>query len=384
MSIFTYQNLYKSYLECRQSKRKTISALEFELNLEENLFNLLNDLRSGEYAPGRSICFAVTEPKPREIFAAGFRDRIVHHLLVRELLKMSEKSFFFYSFACRRCKGTHKAVCALKKYIRQVSRNKTQPAYYLQMDISNFFSSINHQTLYEILKKFATKQKRDNIWQNEILWLGKKIIFHRPQDNCHIKGSRRIWSHIPKHKSLFYAQPGVGLPIGNYSSQFFANLYLNELDYFVKQRLRQKYYLRYVDDFIILGKGRAELSEIPRKIDTFLGGCLALGINFKKTKLKSLKQGVDFLGYIIKLDYTLVRRRSVNVCKNKIYKQLAGFNKNNGKVLGKKFIAQVNSYLGHFRHADSFFLRKHLIIDHLRVAGRFIYNRNYKSININF
>lgn len=244
MSIFTYQNLYKSYLECRQSKRKTVSALEFELNLEENLFNLLNDLRSGEYAPGRSICFAVTEPKPREIFAAGFRDRIVHHL--------------------------------------------------------------------------------------------------------------------------------------------FANLYLNELDYFVKQRLRQKYYLRYVDDFIILGKGRAELSEIPCKIDVFLGGCLALGINFKKTKLKSLKQGVDFLGYIIKLDYTLVRQRSVNVCKNKIYKQLAGFNKNNGKILGKKFIAQVNSYLGHFRHADSFFLRKHLIIDHLRVAGRFIYNRNYKSININF
>jgi hypothetical protein len=339
MTIFTYENLYKAYLDCRKSKRKTANALKFELDLEHKLHVLLQELKTGTYYPGRSICFVVTKPCPREIFAADFRDRIVHHLLVREIIKAGEKKFIFDSYACRKNKGTHKAVARVSQFIRIVSNNYKQEAHYLQLDIKSFFMTIDQEILFKILKKMINSQKRDQIWKNEILNLAQKIIFHKPQENYFKKGKANTFDLIPKHKSLFHQKSKKGLPIGNYSSQFFANLYLNELDQFIKKHLKQRFYLRYVDDFIILGKDKLFLQNLIEKVNEFLKNNLSLELNYAKIKLEKVNRGLDFLGYFIKPCCPLIRKKVLNNFYDKVC-----FEENK-----KQAMKSINAYWGHFR-----------------------------------
>ncbi len=379
MSIFTYEKLYKAYLDCRKNKRSTTNALKFELNLTQNLADLLYELKSRTYFPGRSICFVVSKPTPREIFAADFRDRIVHHLLVREILAESDKRFFWNSFACRKGKGTHKAVAALKKYMKIAGRNGREKIYFLQLDIKSFFVSIKHSVLHSIFRDFIFKLERDEEWKQEMLWLGSVIIFHRPQENCEIRGNKTLLGLIPSHKSLLHVSIGYGLPIGNYSSQFFANMYLNELDYFIKQKLKMKYYVRYVDDLIILGKDKSKLESLIGVVDVFLRKNLEARLNLNKTKLKNAKSGIDFLGYFIKPDYTLVRRRVVRNCKEKICRAPV-FNVSETVSL-KLFLSQVNSYLGHFIQASSHGLRSKTVLNAVGHApGLFEFDDSFNSI----
>jgi len=156
-TIFTFEKLYQAYLDCRRTKRKTMNALKFEWNLERNLFQLQKELEERTYQPGRSICFVVKEPSPREIFAASFRDRIVHHLLIREVLGAGEKRFVFDSFACRKEKGTHAAIKRLRSFIRRITKNYRENAFYLQLDISGFFMAINHSILYSLFEKLVSR-----------------------------------------------------------------------------------------------------------------------------------------------------------------------------------------------------------------------------------
>jgi RNA-directed DNA polymerase len=372
MSIFTYNNLYRAYLDCRKNKRSTASALEFEIDLEKNLSLLLEELATGTYHPGTSICFIVEHPHPREIFAAKFRDRVVHHLLVGQILEDSEKSFFYNSFACREGKGTHRAVRLLRRYMKSASRNGKEKIFYLQLDIKSFFVSIRHRALFSIFGDFIGKLERSEAWKQEMLWLAKTIIFYEPAKHCEIRGDQRLLALIPPHKSLFGAPPMTGLPIGNHTSQFFANLYLNRLDYFIKQTLKEKFYVRYVDDFIILGKSANALKGRIPEINGFLKEALGVELNANKTKLKNVSAGIDFLGYFIKSDHMLVRRRVVARCKGKIH----DFEKVSGKL-----ISQTNSYLGHFIHADSYGLRKKTVSDILaRGGGLLLSDGDYTSI----
>jgi hypothetical protein len=352
--IFNFEKIYSAYLECREKKRKTINALKFEWDLEKNLIGLLKELKDRKYKPERSICFAVKEPTPREIFAGSFKDRIVHHLLVREIEAIGEKIFIYHSFACRKGKGTHKAVKKLGKGIRRANKNYRKDIYYSQLDIAGFFMSINQDILHSVFKKLVLKQNKSIKWKEELLWLGKIIIFNKPTSNYIMKGDISIFSLIPKRKSLFYAKKNKGLPIGNYSSQFFANLYLNELDQFVKRVLQCKYYFRYVDDFVLLANGKEELKFQRNEINNFLTRKLDLELNKKKTKIQSVSKGINFLGYFIKKDYTLVRQRVVDNLKHKLKKM-----KKDGN-LDKKDISVINSYFGHFKHADSYNLRKNI------------------------
>ncbi len=356
--IFNLEKLYSAYLDCRKRKRKTINALKFEWDLERNLFLLLDELESKKYKPGRSICFVVKEPTPREIFASNFKDRVVHHLLVREIEKIGEKIFIFNAFSCRKGKGTHKAIEKLRKGIKKASKNHTKEAYYAQLDIAGFFMSIDHDILYSLLKKLIRKEKKSLQWKKDILWLAKTIIFYKPVNNYIIKGNPSLFSLIPPHKSLFRSGKFKGLPIGNYSSQFFANLYLNELDQFVKRTLKCKYYFRYVDDVILLENNREILEYYRDRIDIFLQKELDLKLNKGKTKIKLAVKGIDFLGYFVKLDHILVRKRVVG---NLIFK-LKRTKKNSFacKYFLLESLAMINSYFGHFGHANSFNLRKNI------------------------
>ena len=380
-TIFTFEKLYRAYLDCRETKRKTINALKFEWNLERNLFQLQKELETKRYRPGRSICFVVKNPSPREIFAASFRDRVVHHLLIREIEAIGERKFIFDTFSCRKNKGTHLAVNRLRKFIRQITKNYRERAFYAQLDISGFFMSINHRILYSIFKKLILKQNKSYQWEKDVLWLAKIIIFHKPIENYIIKGNPSLFKLIPPRKSLFDSGPDRGLPIGNYSSQFFANLYLNELDQFVKREIKCKYYVRYVDDLVILSRDKEKLRLWRDEINKFLKEKLNLQLNLNKTRLQTIDRGIEFLGYFIKPQYTLVRKKVVSRLKDKLYRL------NNAKegIPGlNKILATINSYYGHFQHAFSYNLRRHIYENHLsKLREEFLPKPDYFSLKLN-
>lgn len=250
--------LVHAYLDCRRTKRNSASALAFEAHLERNLFELHEVLASGEYVPGRSICFAITRPKPREVWAAAFRDRIVHWLLYNHVAPRFHASFVADSCACIPGRGTLYAARRLEHQVRSATANWTRPAHYLKCDLANFFVSIDKAVL------LAQLQRR--IHEPWWMRLATTILMNDPRDNAVVRGSARDLARVPAHKSLFNAPPGRGLPIGNLSSQFFANVLLDSLDQFVKHRLRAPHYARYVDDFILLHQSPQWLNDAKVRI----------------------------------------------------------------------------------------------------------------------
>ena len=351
--IFTYENLYRAYLECRASKRQTMNAVNFEVDLEDNLHRLLEELKSGSYSPGRSICFVVTEPKPREIFAADFRDRIVHHLFVREVMDRAERMFIHDSYACRRGKGTHQAVRQADKFIRQLERQadagreRQQQPRYLKADIQSFFMSIDKQILYSLALRLIDRHSRPTQWKAAMADLAGIIIFHNPQENYSRKGDPALARLILPHKSLLAGSADKGLPIGNYSSQFFANLYLNELDQFIKRRLKCRQYIRYVDDLLIFSRNQEHLRECRDKIDGFLSECLQLSLNKKKTVIQPVSRGLDYLGYYLRGGRIYPRRSVTGRYKRKLYQAATGAR----TMDWRKTQAIAASYAAHCRGA---------------------------------
>ena len=209
---------------------------------------LEKELKNKIYHPLRSILFFAKKPKLREIFAADFRDRVIHHVLVGYLEPIFEKIFIYDSYSCRKGKGSHRAVMKTQSFIRKVSKNGKIRAYYLQLDIKSFFMNINKEILFGLIKK-RTKNK-------DVLWLSEKIIFYDCTKNYILKDRINLFNELVRDKSLFGKENKKGLPIGNLTSQFFANVYLNELDQFVKHNLKCRYYARYTDDFVLLDSSK--------------------------------------------------------------------------------------------------------------------------------
>ncbi len=349
--IFSYENILKRYYDCRRHKRYTINAAKFELHFEAELLKLKKELDSHTYRPGRSLCFVVTKPKLREIFAADFRDRVVHHILVDYLEPIWESIFIGQSYACRKGKGTHRAIKDLQRYIHKVSQNNRATAYYLQIDIESFFVSLKKDILFSMIRR--------KVKNPEVLWLAKTIIYHNPTAYYHRKGQTSLFDLVPDNKSLFKVPPGQGLPIGNLTSQFFANVYLNDLDQFIRHKLKVKYYLRYVDDLLLLSSDKDQLKFWREEINTFLVDKLKLRLHPQKQTLRDICQGIDFLGFVVKPGYTLMRRRIVRNLKDKLWE----FNKIKSQPQrqeAERILSMVNSYYGQFRHANTFGLRQKL------------------------
>ncbi len=348
--IFSFGNIYGCYLACRRNKRNTINALKFEINAEENILKLENELKSKIYHPSRSILFAARNPKLREIFAADFRDRVVHHILVDYLERIWERIFIHDSYACRKGKGTHAAVMRLQSFLQKASKNGSARAYYLQLDIKDFFTSIDKGILFKTLQK--------KIRSKEALWLTEKIIFWDCTRSFILRDREGVLKNIPPHKSIFGKDNKRGLPIGNLTSQFFANVYLNELDQFVKHTLKARFYIRYVDDFVLLSDNIDTLIKWRQDIETFLAEKLLLRLHPNRRKLQPISNGIDFLGYIIRRDYILVRRRVINNLKSRL-RRFARMAQNPANSINA-LRACVQSYLAHFKWADSYNLVKSL------------------------
>lgn len=313
---FTFENLHKAYLACRKGKTNKLNHLKFFVNLEQELLKLETELKNRTYRPGSSIAFVVTKPKVREIFAAEFRDRVVHHLLCAYLEPKFERIFIHDSYACRKGKGTHRAVMRLQYFLwhqRRMARER--PVYYLKMDVMSFFTSIDQKILFDLICKKVKRQ--------EIRWLAKIIIFHDcVRDSMPIIQSRpELFAMLPRKKSLFFTPPGVGLPIGNLTSQFFANVYLNELDQFIKHKLKVKFYIRYVDDLVLLGNSKNELRMQMITVGKFAKECLHLRMHPGKQYIRPSSDGIDFLGYVVRADYILMRRRVVGNWRYKLDNQ---------------------------------------------------------------
>lgn len=357
MTLFSLENLYQQYIACRKNKRNTANALRFEARQELNLLALQETLVSRSYEPGRSVCFFIRRPKLREVFAADFRDRVVHHVLVNHLEKIWEKIFIHDSYACRKGKGVHAGVARLQEFMRQATANGTQPAWYLQLDIRNYFMSIDKQRLFEMLDaKLNPHLGKDA----EARWLTNKLVFHDCTVDPHIKGDSALMDRLPRHKTLFHAQPGKGLPIGNLNSQFFANVYLNALDQFVKHGLKCRWYVRYCDDFVLLARSTDELQAWKVQIETFVAQQLDLRLNPTRERLKPVGDGVDFLGYIVRPFYLLVRRRVVGHLREALaqsQRALVHAHENGTEYRFEAHAvdllqARLASYLGHFRRAS--------------------------------
>jgi len=298
-----FEHLVAAYLDCRRTKSNSASALAFEARLERHLCDLHAELVDGSYRPGRSICFVVTRPKAREVWAADFRDRIVHHLLYNRIAPRFHARFTADSCACIPGRGTLYAARRLEHQVRSVTANWARPAHYLKCDLANFFVSIHKPVLRAQLSALVTEPW----WMR----LADTVLMHDPRGNVEIRGRSELLRLVPPHKSLFNAPAETGLPIGNLSSQFFANVLLNDLDQHAKHTLRAPHFVRYVDDFILLHPSAQWLNAALQDIARFLPQRLQVRLNPKKTILQPVDRGVDFVGHVIKPWHRTTRRGTV-------------------------------------------------------------------------
>jgi RNA-directed DNA polymerase len=330
--IYSFENLHLAYLKARKGKRYRKEILNFSYNLEKNLLQIKEELKSQTYQHGKYREFTICDLKKRYIKAAPFRDRVIHHALHNVIETIFDRGFIYDSYACRTGKGTHKAVKRLQMFIKSIADFKNtnienkEKQYCLQCDISKYFNSINHIILLKIIKKKIVDKK--------VLWLIEEILNSSQE------------------------KPDTGIPIGNLTSQLFANIYLNELDIFAKHRLKSKYYLRYMDDFIILTPGKNRLYRNRGRIRKFLQKELKLESNPKKGNIFLINKGVDFLGYRIFRNYKLLRKITVARFAKRVKFYQRGLNKN--VEIKEKFNAFLQSWLAYACFANSWKLRNNL------------------------
>lgn len=292
-------DLWVAYFDARQNKRNTMNALAFEQNLEHNMFVLYRELLERRYHLSPSICFILSKPVKREIFAAHFRDRIIHHYIIRKLMPLFENQFIYDAYSCRVGKGTLFGINRLRHFMRSSTQNYTKKAYILKLDLSGFFMSINKRILWEMISRLILC-KYSEYDRELLLYLTELVIMNNPTQECILKGHNRDWDGLPPNKSLFTAKSGCGLPIGNLTSQVFANYYLTPFDRFVKETLKIKYYGRYVDDFFIIHKNKKFLLSMIPYISRYLKNTVGVTLHPKKIYLQPCSRGVTYLGCHVK------------------------------------------------------------------------------------
>lgn len=284
-----FNTVLAAYKKCSKGKRRSLDCARFESQLGKEVTSLTNDINSRTYYPGESRCFVVTKPRPREIWASQFRDRVVHHLIVDHLEPLWEKSLSDRSFACRKGKGIHAVFRDIKSEVRKISQGGKKTVWALQLDIESFFVTIDRI----ILKELFLKRVKDP----EIIWLIEKNFDADPRLYYKKCGWRDNFKLVASHKSWLTRPARQGIPIGNLTSQFGANLYLNDLDFYVQKELKPKAYFRYMDDLLLLSDEKMRLESLEENINKWLQVHRRQNLNLHKTSLVSLNKGIDYLGF---------------------------------------------------------------------------------------
>lgn len=357
-------DLFRAYKDARKHKRRKDNVLRFSSNLEEELIKLRDDIINRRYMPSPCTCFIIYDPKIREIFAADFRDRIVHHLFYNYTKKLFERSLIHDAYSCIKGRGTHFGIKRLKHHILSVSKNHTKPCYILKMDIKGYFMHINRRLLLHICHENLDRMKDHSsdvagqTWGEKLdyqllYYLAETIIMNDPLKNCIKKGKASDWGKLPKSKSLFHSPKGCGLPIGNLTSQLFSNVYMNKLDQFMKRQLGYSGYGRYVDDFYAVSNYKSELRKATCSVERYLKETLGLDINKDKTIICNNLHGVGFLGAYIKPYRTYLHNKPLNRIRKSI-KRLEGIDN------PQSLLSRVNSHLGALSHYNSYRIRMKL------------------------
>ncbi len=313
--IISVENLLEAWKEFIRGKRKKADVQEFQLNLMDNILSLHHDLKDKSYRHGPYEAFNISDPKPRSIHKASVRDRLLHHALYRKLGPFFDRTFIADSYSCRRNKGTHKAMNSFRSFSYKVSKNHTRTCWVLKCDIRKFFATIDHEILLRILKT--------RIGDPCTIWLLERVI------------------------ESFHTQVGKGLPLGNLTSQLLVNIYMNEFDQFVKHQLKEKYYIRYADDFVLLGKDKDKLAKTFRYIERFLEANLALDIHQRKTSIETYSSSVDFLGWVHFPTHRVLR----TVTKRRMLKRI--------KETENEIVVQ--SYIGLLGHGNAKKLHQQIV-----------------------
>lgn len=320
--LISLENLFSAWEAFKKGKTKKRDVLEFERRLEDNIFTLHDDLVNRRYMHRPYHQFHIFDPKFRVIHKAEVRDRVVHHLLFRYLEALYQPSFIYQSYSSQKERGTHRAVVDVAAALRQQSRNNHRTIWALKLDIKKFFDSINHT----VLTMLVQKRVRDP----GILWLVNQVIGSYSSSQGE----------------------GRGVPIGNLTSQIFANIYLSQLDYFVKFQLRMKHYFRYADDFIILDEKRAYLESLLGLIQSFLDKKLLLTIHPQKIVLRKFHQGIDFVGSVIFPHHRILRTKTKQRMFRKSRKMVERYNA--GLIDEFTLQQSTQSYLGLLQHVNGY------------------------------
>lgn len=318
--IISVENLFLAWKVFRSDKHYKKDVAKFEFHLEENIFELHHQLLARTYEHGSYYAFYIQDPKQRLIHKATVQDRVLHHAIFNILNPIFEPTFIASSYSCRVGKGTHKGVKNLATMLRKVSKNNSGLCFALKCDIQKFFASVDQDILLEILAR--------RIKDEDTMKLLHKIIYSFDKTN-----------------------DKKGIPIGNLTSQLFANIYMNEFDQFIKHVLTIKYYVRYTDDFVIVSDNTDYLCNLLPHIRKFLNGELALNLHPNKISIRKYRQGIDFLGYVILPHHTQLRTKTKRRMLRNIDRKIQEYN--NDEISSKTFNQTLQSYYGVLYHAKS-------------------------------
>jgi len=343
--VYSFNNLLYAHSKARKGKSKKEYVKKFEGKLLENLLRLKEELKTNKYKPKALENFIIRDPKTRKISKSDFKDRIVHHALCNIIEPIFDKTFIYDSYANRNGKGTLKAIKRFDYFKRKVSNNNTRPCYVLKEDIRHYFDNVGHEVLMNIINK--------RIKDKYTIYLIKGIISN----------------YTSKEKNK-------GMPLGNLTSQFFANVYLNELDQFVKHKLKAQYYIRYVDDFVILSHIKEELEYHKKRIDIFLKNNLHLELHPDKSKIININKGVCFLGFRIFSYHKLLKKSNLKKSKRKLNFLYEGYKEE--KIDYDCIYDYLEGWLAHSRYSNIYSLKKKIIKD---INKRFLGELSTKEIN---
>lgn len=321
--IISLENLFLSWKEFKRGKSKKYDVGQFDQDLESNILKLHYELKNKTYCHSKYVSFYIQDPKLRHIHKATVRDRVLHHAIFRILYPIFDKTFIFDSYSCRINKGTHRAINRLNQFATKVSKNNSRNCFILKCDIKKFFDSVNQDVLINLIK--------EKINNHEVVWLLNIVL-----------------------KSFV-----KGLPMGNITSQLFANIYLNKLDQFVKHQLKIKYYIRYCDDFAIAEDDKERLNYCITEVDEFLRNSLKLYLHPSKIIIRRYHQGVDFLGYVIFPHHRVLRTKTKNRIFKKIKIKLSQLKGN--KISKESFNQSAQSYSGMLNHCNGYNIKKNIV-----------------------
>lgn len=364
------EDLFTAYYDARRHKRNTVNALIFERNFESNLFQLCDEIMERRYVPKPSICFMVDKPVKREVFAADFRDRVIHHFIYNYISPIYERRFINDAYSCRKGKGIHYGVKRADHFIRSCSANYTRDCYILKVDIKGYFMSMDKKILYDVVRKELVKDAAKHEFDLPlVMYLIEQTIFNDPTIDCRMKGTKADWIGLPYTKSLFHTAKGVGLPIGNLTSQLFGNVYMNSFDHYVKHDLGIKHYGRYVDDMLLVHEDKEYLKSIIPKMRDHLQESVKLTLHPNKIYLQHYTKGVCFIGAFIKPRRIYISNRTKGNFYQAVYEQNKLIEQHTPTEEDvKKFINSMNSYLGLTRHYATYNIRKKMVFEHLSKA----------------